>query len=96
MIEKETIRELVENKATDTTDCQKIIGNLEALYAIADFHEKNAKEMQLIGANAMLDFVGQSFNEDKLAGFQAGLAVFPKFFMECYKERDLIEKTKHA
>lgn len=94
-MDKEVIVKLVENKGIATNECQKVVGSLEALYAIADFWERYPGEIQLIATNELLDYIeSKDFNKEQIEAFKEGLGKIPLFFQKCLDERQRIEASK--
>lgn len=92
---KKTVQKLIENRGLNSTKCQKVLGSLESLYAIADFWEHQAGAMQLISANEMIEYIQtQKFSSEESAAFLLGLEKFPIFFKACKDERDRIERKR--
>lgn len=92
---KESVKKLIDNKGVDTTECLKVVGSLENLYAIANFWETQAASMQLIGINELLEYTNTNkFNSEQLDAFKIGLAALPSFFQDCLEEKQVIEKNK--
>ena len=92
-----TVRGLVENMGNNDKPCQKVIGSLPALYAIADFWERNASSIHLIGTSKLLEYIedeSNKFSHEQIKAYKEGLAEIPLFFQECWEERQEIEEGK--
>lgn len=94
-LDKTVTRKLIANKGLDSTECVKVLGNLTSLYTLADFWERNAGNMHLVGTNGVLEFVEEEeFDSEQMDAFRKGLTVFPLFFQKCLEERQRMELQK--
>lgn len=104
---KAVIRKLIENVGEDfppyvdpvtgrkVSSNMKVIGNLSALYAVADFWEREAGTIHLIATNELLEYTEtELFNADQLEVYRKALAALPLFFQKCFEERQSIEASK--
>lgn len=91
------INRLIENKGKPVGECQKVIGSLESLYALSDFWERYASDVQLIATNELLDYIediDRKFNSEQVDAFKEGLGAIPVFLQQCWEERQRIEAEK--
>ncbi len=89
------VKKLIDNRGVNSTECQKVLGSLEELYAIADFWERQAGGVHLIATNELIEYTeNETFDNKELIAFKKGLARLPLFFQECWEERQKIEQSK--
>ena len=88
-------KKLLENRGKKATYCEKILGDLEGLYLLADFWERQAGLVHLIATNELLEYIdNESFDNKELDAFRCGLSMIPLFLQKCLEERQFIEKGK--
>lgn len=93
----DNIKKLIENKGQPVDECQKVLGGLESLYALSDFWERYASDIQLIATNELLDYIedeDRKFNYEQVEAFKEGLGAIPLFLQQCWEERQKIEAAK--
>lgn len=95
-MKKETIRKLIENKTVEgvVTPCEKVLGELESVYILADFWDRYADIMDLIGVNGVIEYVSGSITGEQADAYKMGIGYIGKFMAECSKERKLIENQE--
>lgn len=94
--EVETVKNLITNQGKECVGAQKVLGDLEGLYAVANFWRVYAKYVHLAATWKLLEFTTSKmpFTSEQLETYRLGLADLPNFFQTCAEEVDQMEEER--
>lgn len=88
------IDKYVKNQLKEGGECQKVLGDLKALYELSALWGEHADKFHMIGLSEQINwFAGREFDSKELAAFKEGLAAIPLFLERCAAEVFAIENA---
>ena len=86
------INDLVHNQGQTTEECLEVVGDLNKVYAFANFWDEHADLLHIIAVDEFITWTEGEFNAEEKQAFEEGLAKFPQFFEKCFQEMKRREK----
>ncbi len=84
------IKKLIDNKKSEGTKYERILGSNENLNVIAEFWDKHHDLISLIATDELIKYCEEEqYNRDESAAFRAGLAKIGAVMQKCWSEREL-------